>query len=91
MVVCAIVEKPMDEQERKMLEETWRLSRENNVKINKLLNFQRMGILWKVIYWGVIIVAVTISYLSLKPYVSGLLNVYTGADVDKILDFLPKK
>jgi hypothetical protein len=80
----------MDEQQRKMLEEVVALSRENNEMVHKLVKAQRTAMLWKLSYWGIIIVASLIAYFALQPYLTSMMKIYGGGDVNQILDSLPQ-
>jgi hypothetical protein len=90
LYICVILEKLMDEQQRKMLEEVVALSRENNAMIQKLANAQRRAATWRAAYWLVIIGASLVAYLYLQPYLTSLMKIYSGGDINQILDNLPK-
>jgi hypothetical protein len=80
----------MDEQQRKMLEEVVALSRENNAMVRKLVSAQRTAMLWKLSYWVIIIVITLIAYFALQPYLTSLTKIYSGGDINQILDSLPR-
>ena len=80
----------MNEQERKTLEEVAALSRENNAMLHKLLGAQRLATLWKVVYWLVVVGAMIIAYFALQPYLTALIKIYSGQDVNQVMDSLPK-
>lgn len=62
----------MDQRERAMLEESLRLSRENNELIRKLYSGYRWGRLFRVAYW-VIIVGVAIgAFYFIQPFIERL-------------------
>ena len=67
--------KPIDEQERKMLEEVVALSRSNNVMVRKLVSAQRRAALWRLVYWVIIIGASIVAYNSLQAYLSSLTGI----------------
>ncbi len=76
----------MDEQERKMLEEVVALSRENNVAIRKLMASHRRTVIWRSIYWTIIIGSTIAAYYSIQPYMTSLISLYSGQDISKVLD-----
>lgn len=80
----------MNEQQQKMLEEVVALSRENSAMIRKLVNAQRMAAMWRAAYWIIIIVVSVIGYFALQPYLTSLTSIYSGGDINQILDSLPK-
>jgi len=83
---CAILEKPMDEQERKMLEEVVKLSRDSNDAVHKLLSSHRRIVIWRIIYWTIIIGSTIAAYFSIQPYLTSLVKLYSGQDINKVLD-----
>jgi hypothetical protein len=78
----------MDEQDRKMLEEVVKLSRDNNVAVRKLVSYHRSTVIWRVIYWSIIIGSTIAAYYSIQPYWASLVSVYSGQDISGVLDTL---
>ena len=78
----------MDEQERKMLEEVVALSRENNASLRKLVSSHRRIVIWRTIYWTIIIGSTIAAYYSIQPYVTPLISFYSGQDINRVLDNL---
>jgi len=78
----------MDEQERKILDEVLRLSRDNNVMVRKLVSAHRRVVIWRFIYWTVIIGSAIAAYYSIQPYFTSLVKLYAGQNVDKVFEGL---
>lgn len=78
----------MDEQERKMLEEVLALSRDNNVALGKLVKSHRQAMVWRAIYWSIIILSTLVAYFSVQPYLTSLIGIYSGQDINRVLDNL---
>ena len=76
----------MDEQSRKMLEEVVKISRENSIAIRKLVGYNRRIMLWRTIYWTLIIGSTIAAYYSIQPYFTSLIKLYSGQDINKVLD-----
>ena len=83
---CVILMKPMDEHERKMLEEVVKLSQENNKSLRKLIGYHRSAVIFRVIYWTIIIGGAIAAYYSIQPYLTSLIGIYSGQDISKILN-----
>ncbi len=68
----------MSPEERKILEETYRLTKENSKWLKKIRKHMLYGTIFRVAYWLLIIgFAVGIFYF-LQPYLENLLNIYSG-------------
>lgn len=62
----------MNEEEKRMLEETLALVKENNEMLQKVRRIQKMNFFFKILYWVLIIgVAVGLFYF-LQPFVDQL-------------------
>ena len=68
----------MNPEERKILEETYRLAKENNKSLKKIRRHMTYGTIFRLIYWGVIIGAGIGLFYFLQPYLENLSNVYSG-------------
>lgn len=68
----------MDQDIKQLLEENLKISKENNELIKKVRQYQRWSQITKVLYWFVIIGIAFGSFYFIKPYLGGLLNVYSG-------------
>ena len=84
--ICAILEKPMNEQERKMLEEVVELSRDNNIALRKLVRYHRRTVILHAIYWSIIIGSTIVVYYSVQPYVGVITKFFTGRDFSGIIN-----
>ena len=68
----------MDQEEKHLLEENLRLSKENNVLLLKIRSVQRWAQITRIFYWFLIIGVSIGAFYFIKPYLGNLLNVYTG-------------
>jgi predicted MFS family arabinose efflux permease len=69
----------MDQHDKKMLQDTLRIERENHVMLKKLLSIQRRAFVFKAIYWVIIIGAAIGIFSFLKPYLESVASFYTGS------------
>ena len=76
----------MDEHERKMLEEVVKLSQDNNKALRKLVGYHRSAMIFRIIYWTIIIGSVIAAYYSIQPYMTSLISLYSGQDINKVLN-----
>jgi hypothetical protein len=68
----------MDPEVKKLLEESIKLSKDNNILLHKIRSVQRWGQIARIFYW-ILIIGVTIgAFYFIKPFLGNLLNVYTG-------------
>ncbi len=70
----------MTPEERKMLEEALRLSRETHTMMRKLHRATLIGYFFKVLYVAVIILIVVGSYYLTLPYINQLKSLYTNVE-----------
>jgi len=68
----------MDEETKKLLAENLSLNKENHEMLKKLMFYQKMNQIYKIIYWFVIIGVTFGAFYFIQPMLSNLLNVYTG-------------
>ncbi|MFZ2149927.1 MAG: hypothetical protein WAV15_02090 [Minisyncoccia bacterium] len=68
----------MDPESKKMLEETFRLSEENNKILRKVRSVQKWSFLWQALKIFVIIGVALGAFYYLNPYIDGLINVYSS-------------
>ena len=61
-----------------MDEETKKILVENNEMLKKLVFFQKLNQIYRVVYWSIIILSAIGAFYYLKPLLGGLINVYTG-------------
>lgn len=68
----------MDQETKQLLEESVKLSRENNEMLNKLMRGKRLNTIYKIVYWSIIIAITVGSYYFIQPYLGTLTNLYSG-------------
>ena len=68
----------MSPEERKLLEETLELSKENNQILRKMRRHMVWGTFFRVIYWAIFISAAIGLYYYIQPYLDQLLDFYTS-------------
>ena len=66
----------MDPESKKLLEDTFRLSEENNRILRKMRSVQKWAILWKITYLLVALGIALGAFYYLNPYLDGLINIY---------------
>ena len=72
----------MSPEDRKLLEENLKLSKENNVLLVKLHNIQRWANITRVFYWLIIIGISIGAFYFVKPFLGNIVNLYTGGALD---------
>lgn len=68
----------MDPELKQLLEENLRLSKENNQLLLKVRSVQIWAQITRAIYWFVIIGITFGAFYFMKPYLGGILDVYSG-------------
>lgn len=68
----------MDPEVKKLLEESIKLSKENNVLLVKIRNVQKWGQIARIFYWVLIVGMAVGALYFIKPYLGNLLNLYSG-------------
>jgi uncharacterized membrane protein len=68
----------VDPETKQLLTRSLQLAEENNQMLQKLYKAQRRAQIFQAVYWGLILLSIFGSYLFLSPYLSSLLNLYTG-------------
>ena len=63
---------------KRLLEENLKLSKENNVLLQKIHNIQRWAQITRVLYWLVIIGVSVGAFYFIKPFLGNITNLYTG-------------
>jgi len=61
-----------------MDEETKKLLVENNEMLKKLVFFQKLNQIYRVVYWVIIILSTIGAFYFIQPYLGSLMGVYTG-------------
>ncbi len=69
----------MDEESKKLLEETLELSRENNQILQSMKRSMRLARVMSFIYWIFIIGSAVGAYYLVQPYVDSLMGAYESA------------
>lgn len=84
----------MEPEEKRLLEETAELTRDNHKILKKLRRAQIIGRTIRILYW-VIIIGITFgAYYFIQPYIDQFVNVYSGLrsgveSVQNVSDKLP--
>ena len=66
------------EENKALLEEILKTTKENQEKINKVLSFQKWSQITRVFYWLILIGVSVGAFYFTKPYLNSLLSVYSG-------------
>ena len=69
----------MDPESKKLLEETFELTKENNQMLNSMRRSMRMQRIVNYLYWAFIILTALGAYYFVQPYINQLMSVYSGA------------
>ncbi len=67
----------MDQEERSLLEENLRMSRENNRLLIKVRSVQHWASIIRVIYWLVLIGISFGAFYFLQPYIENIMKLYS--------------
>jgi hypothetical protein len=68
----------MNPEEKKLLEETYEMSLENNKLLRKMFTIAKWARVARIIYWLVLIGISIGAFYFVQPYLEQLLGVYTG-------------
>ena len=84
-----------DSQEKKMLEETLKLAKENNDMLRKMRRAQIWERITRIIYWCVVIIVALAGYYILQPFFEGVGEAYNTvresvAEIKGVADSLPE-
>ncbi len=66
----------MQPEEKKLLEETFELVKDNNVMLHKIRSAQKWASFMRIVYWLVIIGISIGAFYVLQPYVDKLMKMY---------------
>ena len=79
----------MSPEEKKLLEETLALTKENNEMLRSMKRSMRFARMMTIIYWVLIIGSALGAYYFIQPYIDQLMGVYNGAGdvLDNIKQF----
>jgi len=80
----------MSPEERKLLEETLKLSRENHKLLRKMQSAARVGRIFRLIYWAIIIGSMFGFYYYFQPVIQEFIGAYQGllGGIEKTQDVL---
>lgn len=67
----------MDQEERSLLEENLRISRENNLLLLKIRSVQRWASITRILYWAVLIGISFGAFYFLQPYIENIMKIYS--------------
>lgn len=74
----------MDFEEKELIRKTFSLAEENNRMLRKMRTSMRVGRIFRILYW-IIVIGITIgAFYYIQPYIDQLMGVYSG-----ISGFLP--
>ncbi len=82
----------MDPEDKKLLEETYELEKENNQMLRKLRRAQRYAALLRVAYWFIVIGLGVGAFYFIQPYIDAITN-FTGetkSTIDQFKSLLPQ-
>jgi hypothetical protein len=68
----------MDPEDKRKLEKVLSLSQENNAMLHKIRSVQKTAQMFRAIYWIFILGSALGAYYFVKPYLDGILSLYTG-------------
>jgi hypothetical protein len=68
----------LDEDKDSELDVIKELTIENNKMLHSMQRRARIGLIWKLIYWGFIIGATIGAFYFIQPYIDSLQDAYTG-------------
>ena len=68
----------MEPESRKLLEETYRLTEENNRMLRKIRKVQKLTTLLRILYAVIILGLAVGAFYYLNPYLDGLIHIYTS-------------
>lgn len=82
----------MSPEEKKLLEETAELSRENNKMLHQLHRSLVWGRIWHITYWVIIIGASIGAFYFIQPYIESLKSLYgqvqdTQSNIGSLIGF----
>ena len=79
----------MDPRDKQLIEETLRLSQENNKMLKSMRRSLRLSQILRVIYWIIIFGAAVGAFYYIQPYLDQIISVYGGIQTgaQQIQDF----
>jgi hypothetical protein len=68
----------MDPETKELLRQNVELSKQNNQMLQKLVRAQKLAVIYRFVYWGIILFSTFGLYYFIQPFLGNLLNMYTG-------------
>jgi len=68
----------MDPETKQLLNKSLEVEKDNNEMLKKIVRNQRLTNIYRVVYWGIIIFSSVGAYYFIQPYLSSVVNLYTG-------------
>ncbi len=68
----------MDEETKKLIADNYSLNKENNEMLKKLVLFQKLNQIYRIVYWAIIIMSAIGAFYFMKQYMGNLISLYTG-------------
>ncbi len=68
----------MDIETKQLLTETIELEKENNKMLHGIVRSQKIANIYRIVYWGIIILSTFGAYYFIQPFLDNIFNVYTG-------------
>ncbi len=69
----------MDPESKKLLDQTLELEEDNNKMLRSMLRSMRIQRIMSILYWVFIIGSAVGAYYVIQPYLTQLMDVYSGA------------
>lgn len=76
----------MDPETKKLLRDTFEISKENNKLLHKLVRSHKMALISRVVYWAIIIFVTVGAYYYIQPFFDNLINTYGVSDQGNVGD-----
>jgi hypothetical protein len=70
----------VDPETKKLLEETLKVNKENNVLLHKLVRSHKMATVYRIVYWAIIIFSTLGVYYYIQPFLGNMFNAYGVSD-----------
>ncbi len=68
----------MTPEEKHLLERTLKISEENNALLKSMRRYTRIGTIFRLLYWGLIIGVSVGAFYFIQPYVNQVFELYSG-------------
>jgi Trk-type K+ transport system membrane component len=68
----------MEPKEKRLLQETARLTEENHKLLKKINRSLKWGRIFRILYWVIILGTTFGAYYFIQPYIEQFINVYSG-------------